>query len=343
MEKDSTSHSALTVLQKKLDLFVKEKKIPKPYGKILAHFFTSYHSVVKEQGESFDPLLPLFDFFLKAMQKQFISPYRFSPIHRAIHSPLDYYQFGIDFILPLVNLQASTLLGLTHLKEILRHLDRGENVILFANHQTEADPQAISVLLRNNAPSFAANLFFVAGTRVTSDPLAIPFSMGRNLICIYSKKYIATPPEKQREKQLHNKRTLELMVDLLNEGGHAIYVAPSGGRDRADSTGQVEVAPFDPQSIELFHLMAKKGKRKTHFYSLALSTYHLLPPPETTEEALGESRSTSRSTIHLAFGKSIEMDHFPGSKGVSDKKEQRKRRAAFIWDQVKNDYMRFSE
>jgi glycerol-3-phosphate O-acyltransferase len=43
------------------------------------------------------------------------------------------------------------------------------------------------------------------------------------------------------------------------------YVAPSGGRDRPNQEGIVEVAPFDPQSIEMFNLMAKKSTRPTFF------------------------------------------------------------------------------
>jgi glycerol-3-phosphate O-acyltransferase len=34
---------------------------------------------------------------------------------------------------------------------------------------------------------------------VITDPLAIPFSMGCDLICIYSKKYIDVIPEKREE------------------------------------------------------------------------------------------------------------------------------------------------
>jgi glycerol-3-phosphate O-acyltransferase len=30
----------------------------------------------------------------------------------------------------------------------------------------------------------------VAGDRVTTDLLAMPFSMGRNLLCIFSKKHV---------------------------------------------------------------------------------------------------------------------------------------------------------
>lgn len=48
--------------------------------------------------------------------------------------------------------------------------------------QTEADPQVISLLMeREGYGDVAEKLINVAGHRVTTDPLAIPFSMGRNL------------------------------------------------------------------------------------------------------------------------------------------------------------------
>ena len=49
------------------------------------------------------------------------------------------------------------------------------------------------------------------------------------------------------------------MQELLNEGGCCIYVAPSGGRDRPNAMGEIEVAPFDAQSVELFWLLGKQA------------------------------------------------------------------------------------
>ena len=76
----------------------------------------------------------------------------------------------------------------------------GDNVVLYANHQSEADPQIFSVLLDPIVPGFAEQTIFVAGDRVTTDLLAQPFSMGRNLLCIFSKKHIENPPELKSEK-----------------------------------------------------------------------------------------------------------------------------------------------
>ena len=40
----------------------------------------------------------------------------------------------------------------TILKTIVDSLEKGENAIFLANHQTEADPQAISILLEDTFP-----------------------------------------------------------------------------------------------------------------------------------------------------------------------------------------------
>jgi glycerol-3-phosphate O-acyltransferase len=224
---------------------------------------------------------------------------------------------------------------------ISQFLKRKENVVLLANHQTETDPQAIAILLEKEYPEIAESIIYVAGERVVTDPLAIPFSMGCDLLCIYSKRYIDHPPEEKAEKQSHNKKTMELMSRLLQEGGKIIYVAPSGGRDRRNAQGVVEVAPFDPDSIEMFYLMARKAKTPTHFIPFALSTYELLPPPETVQRELGEVRTAKRTAIHLAFAPPFDMDRFPGSQ-ESDKSLRRAMRAKAIWEIVNANYKRLN-
>ena len=212
---------------------------------------------------------------------------------------------------------------------------------MLANHQTEPDPQVISLLIEKIDPILAKEMIFIAGHRVTSDPLAVPLSLGRNLLCIYSKKHISHPPEKKGEKILHNQRTLKEMQTLLNEGGHCIYVAPSGGRDRFDAiTGHVQIAPFDPQSVELFGLLGSRAERLVHFYPLALKSYDLMPPPGQVEKELGEKRVIHFTPVYLSFGKEVEMESFAGSEDAN-KKEKRIRRAEYIWSQVCKEYGAF--
>lgn len=267
-------------------------------------------------------------------------PYQFSIFHESVRQPFDYYQFGLDFIRPFIDFERSKIVGLPILKTIREQLNRSENVILLANHQTEPDPQIISLLLENIDPKLSKDMIFIAGHRVTSDPMAIPMSLGRNLLCIYSKKHISYPPEDKEKKVLHNQRTLKQMQDILNEGGACIYVAPSGGRDRADAWGQVHVAPFDPQSVELFYLLSSQAKRPTHFYPLTLQTYHLMPPPCHVEKEIGEKRSIHFTPVFLAIGLEIDMENFPGSENL-DKRAKRKLRADYIWRQVDQKYKEF--
>jgi len=281
---DKKSSGKFISLLKKIDAFASQEYIPDKYGDILRGFSGSYKEVIIEHGEDPDNYIDIFTTFIDLIEDQFRKPHKFKPYHEKIRAPFDYYNFGLDFLRPLVDLPHSTVSGMGELDKMEEYIEQKENVIVFAKHQIEADPQAISILLERSHPNFGENLIFVAGTRVTSDPLAIPFSLGRNLLCINSKKYIDNPPDEQHEKQMHNKRTMERMVELLSEGGHAIYVAPSGGRDRANTDGIIEVTPFDPQSVEMFYLMAQKAKSNTHFFPLALSTYHLLPPPRNNRD-----------------------------------------------------------
>jgi len=150
----------------------------------------------------------------------------------------------------------------------------------------------------------------VAGDRVTTDMLAQPFSMGRNLLCIYSKKHLDNPPELKSSKTKHNRRVMKKMQELFQEGGKMIWVAPSGGRDRADENGEFQVANFDPKSIEMFRLMADKADRTTHFYPLSMFTYPVCPPPAAVGGAVGEQRTVKYAPAGLCFADSIDLDAF---------------------------------
>lgn len=314
--------------------------LPEKPKKTFLEMFENYAKALESDHIDVNLYVPLFFDFLQKIEKNIISPFTFSPFHKQILSPANYYSFGLDFFRPLVDLPHSSVTGHVYLQEIVDKLSRGENVIFLANHQIEADPQVISLLLEDLHPKLAQEMIFVAGERVTSDPLAIPFSLGRNLLCIYSKRYIDHPPELKAQKQMHNKKTLELLSHLLSEGGHCIYVAPSGGRDRADENGNITVAKFDPQSIEFYHLMSKKASKPTSFYPMALASYLLLPPPSTIQRELGETRTTNRGSIHLFVGPQISMDNFPGSI-ESDKRQKRELRAEYIWNQVSEAYAKF--
>jgi glycerol-3-phosphate O-acyltransferase len=269
-----------------------------------------------------------------------IHPTTFSHFHASERFPFDFYEFGRSFILPLIDKPHSFITGHENLLSIIEATDRGENVILLANHQTEIDPQIISLLITPLSDRLATSMIFVAGHRVTTDPLAIPLTRGVNLFPIFSKKYIDFPPEKKSEKLVHNAKTLVKLEDLLNEGGKCIYVAPSGGRDRFNKASQVNIAPFDPQSVEMFSLLSQKATQPTHLHLLALSTINLLPPPPITKIELGESRKVAFAPARLAFGPALDMQAIGQD---PDKKQRRIERAAILTTTIEYMYTALQE
>jgi glycerol-3-phosphate O-acyltransferase len=319
---------------------VADPRFPAKYGPILLQFFAEYRSALSSAGRSPEQFDHLLDGLIDRLREQLDSPFTFEPFHRQITSPFDYYQFGIEFLRPLVDTARSSLHGHAHLDRAAAQRAAGDNVIFLANHQTEGDPQAISLLLEATHPKMGKDMIFVAGERVTTDPLAVPFSMGRNLLCIYSKRYIEHPPERKAVKQQHNRRTMERMAELLSEGGECIYAAPSGGRDRANREGRVEVAPFDAPSVEMYYLMARRASRPSHFYPMALGTYDFLPPPETIQVELGEARRITRTGIHLSVGAEVDMER--AALGAPDRHSGRVNRATTIWREVVAEYARFA-
>ena len=305
----------------------------------LKKFYTLYLEAGVKSGFPLEKMHSIFEHFCKLAAEHAKNPHHFQPFHKAIRTPFDYYEFGHDFVRPLLDFAKSSLTGEDTLQAIEKALNKKENVILLYNHQTEIDPQVISLFLGKKYPKLASEMIFVAGHRVVQDPLASPLSLGRNLFCIYSKKYIDHPPEKKAEKIQHNRRTLSIMEEMLSEGEKCICIAPSGGRDRMDESGKILPSPFDPDSVEMFYLIAKKSGTACHFHPLSLYTYPLLPPPQVINVAIGEERSTSFSPAHLTFGAEIDMEKI--IQGITDKQARRKLRAETIWQQVVTAYKHF--
>ncbi len=323
--------------EEQLKKYNKSGIIEDKYAELLQGFHDEYCKTLAQKGDSIDNHKQIFEILVELVKDQCQNPFHFNHYHQQIRAPFDYYLYGIEFLRPLINYSESKTYGLEIFDQIEDQLDKGDNVIFLANHQIEADPQAMSLLLERTHPTIAEKKIFVAGERVITDPLAVPFSLGCNLLCIYSKRYIDNPPELQEQKQLHNKKTMQVMADLLTEGGKAIYVAPSGGRDRRNDKGIVELAPFDGKSIEMMCLMARKSKRPTHFYPLALKTYSLLPPPSEIQTELGERRIIEGGGIKMAVSKEVDMDVFPGS-DIKDKHTRRDVRAKYIQNLVVKAY-----
>lgn len=321
--------------------FCASRNLPEEVVQEILRFWNCYVRVVRAQSQDEKNYFPLFISFLEQVDYYVKHPAFFAAFHKAIRHPFDYYAFGLEFIRPLVDMQRSTVSGIEVLQTFPEILAKKENIILFANHQTEIDPPIISLLIEKYTPQLAVDMIFVAGHLVTTDPLAVPLSLGRNLLCIYSKRHMETSPEKKVEKMAHNSRVMKVMQDLLSVGGCCIYVAPSGGRDRANDQGIVEVTPFDPQSVELFYLIAQAAKQPVHFHTLTLSTYALLPPPSAIMQQIGEMRTTSFAPAHLFFGPEIAMQTIGNANAIVDKHERRRVRAEAIWKEVVSCYNSF--
>jgi len=278
---------------------------------------------------------------MQVMGQALSQPHKFEILHRAIRQPFDYYRWGVDFFRPLIEQDTSMLYGVSNLEKVVNYIEKGDNVVILSNHQTEVDPQAIEILLEDQGCDLASELIFVAGHKVTTDPLAIPFSLGQNLLCIHSKKYIEKPPEKKAEKQAHNTRTMKKMQELLEEGSAFLWVAPSGGRDRPDpESREFVVAPFDERSVQMFKLMANKANRNsgkdTHFFPMAMLTHELVPPPDGVQAQVGEKRSAKRGAAMIWFGEEVKDERV---EGVAD----RQRHAIFYENVMKQVLEKYDE
>ena len=174
-----------------------------------------------------------------------------------------FFYRGNDFLRPLVKFEETKLFNVEYAHQISEYIKKGENVVMLSNHQTEVDPQVMSILLeQENLSELAEKIIFIAGHKVTNDPVAIPFSMGRNLICIHSKKHIKNPPENAQQKQSQNLQSMQEMTRLMSEGGKCFWVAPSGGRDRPDPiTNEFVVSPYDLKALDMFKLVAMQSKK----------------------------------------------------------------------------------
>lgn len=314
-------------------------EFPQELSQMLDAFCHSYKKATASEKEYHD-LLPILYSYVREVKKNLHNPYLFSHFHKQERDPFDFYRMALSLVQPLIDQKTSSIHGKEILVDLEKALQRGENVIFLANHQTEIDPQIISLMVEPYSQAIAEKTVYIAGHRVTTDPMAIPFSRGCNLICIYSKKHIEHTPESRADRLQHNARSLNQIEELLRKGGVAFYVAPSGGRDRWDESGEVQIAPFDPQSIEMFRLFAKRTSVPTHFHLLTLSTIDLLPPPKERRVALGEERIASRGPVHLSFSQELFFDE---EEKVVDKKQLRQERADRLTQQVKETFLHFHE
>ncbi|XP_042021335.1 glycerol-3-phosphate acyltransferase, chloroplastic-like isoform X2 [Salvia splendens] len=279
------------------------------YLRRLRHFLTRVPNKVLRSGhpKAVELVMSNMAMALDRIFSDVQDPFQFSPHHNAIREPFDYYTFGQKYIRPLLDFRNSFLGNNSIVNEIEKKLEQGENVILMSNHQTEGDPAVIALLLESTNSFIAENLIYVAGDRVITDPLCKPFSMGRNLLCVYSKKHMGDDPKLIDMKRRANTKSLKEMALLLRSGAKIIWIAPSGGRDRPDPvTKEWRPAPFDSSSVDNMRRLVEHAGIPGHIYPMALMCHELMPPPLEVEKEIGERRLISFHGVGVSVAPSID-------------------------------------
>ena len=275
--------------------------------------------------------------------KEFVDPYTFPSHHERMLAPYNYYEFGQRYVRCMVDFANSYIGHRERFADVSARLKRGENVILLANHQSEADPGVFALLLEKEFPALAENVIYVAGDRVIDDPLAKPFSMGRNLLCVHSKKYLDEDPATKPAKMKQNRTTLVKMQRLLNAGGNLLWIAPSGGRDRPDDAGYWKPAAFDVTTVELMKKLALNAKSKTALFPFAMWSWKIMPPPPKVQVELGEERIINFSGVGIALAEELDVDAIVEAAGAEGKEAEAKAVTEATWNAMNAEYEKLHE
>jgi glycerol-3-phosphate O-acyltransferase len=266
--------------------------------------------------------------------------FTFPSHHLRIQAPYNYYNFGQRYIRGLVDFSRSQLGHADRFARVEAQLAAGHNVVLLANHQTEADPAVFALLLEAAFPRLATDVIYVAGDRVVTDPLCAPFSMGRNLFCVHSKKHLDDEPELKAGKQATNRRTLKAMQTALQEGGKLLWIAPSGGRDRAIDPATGETCPdeFDPTAVELMRALLAKAAPQGHLWPFAMYSYRVMPPPSSVEKSIGEERRVFHAPVGIALGEEMDVEAVLAGAPEGDKEARQAALAGAAWGAASAEY-----
>lgn len=293
--------------------FLVQRGFPSKMRSIFAGLYECYkQQVIKSLSgnvqKASEKTARIFREMIRAYAGQLLgTPYIFPSYHQAIREgSIDYFQLGNDYVGTLINYDQSVLGQKARWDDVEKKINAGENVILLANHQSEADAAFIPLLTEKSHPGLGEKVIYVAGGRVVDDIMSKPFSMGRNLLCVNSKKHMMEGDRSAKMRQ--NIRTLKEMERLLQAGGALIWIAPSGGRDRRSPDGTLVPDPFDPDAIEMMRkLGTKKGVKPTTFYPMAMATFDIMPPPSTVGGALGEERIVNYTGVGLSLGETVDV------------------------------------
>lgn len=319
-------------------------EVPGWVADTLMAWFSSYRDAASDNkyfiGDPTEFTERNFSTLLELARRAVADPINFQPYHKKIRTPFDYYKFGFDFASILLDVDNSTVLGRENLSKAMEYVQKGHNVVFIGNHQSEGDPYAIDALFSFVAEcdrKFCEEIIFMAGDRVREDPVVSPFTVGRNLLTVYSKKHINDVPELTEKKLMHNRRTIAKTASLFKEGGKVIWFAPSGGRDRRNQeTGLVEISAFDEGAVQMMRVTAEKSSVPTHFYPLSLVSYDMLPPPSSVGGAqVGEERVVNHIPMHMYVSPEVEWELPPG---ITAKDEKRRAYCSIVFEAVERGY-----
>eukprot|EP00899_Mesostigma_viride_P019595 jgi/Mesvir1/27637/Mv07367-RA.1 len=334
----------LAELLQGIDRKVEEGVLPKMAALGFKDLYQNYYLAVKSGGypdadqRVFSALQRMADRVLF----EFEHPFDFPSLHTgfAEDAPYNYFQMGQDYIGALVDWNNSYVGNADRVKEIEGHVKNGESVIFLANHQSEADPAAFTHMLEHVSPKIAKDVIYIAGDRVVADKFCKPFSMGRNLLCVNSKKHMDDIPELKQQKMRDNRRALNTLAKLLNEGGKIFWIAPSGGRDRPNTEGQWIPDKLDVSSAAMMMRLIEQANVPGRIYPFAMLTYPLMPPPPKLEKALGERRLFGFNGIGVSVGP--EVDPKTLFEGMADDAAARNHKnekfAAVVYEHICREY-----
>jgi len=322
------------------------EKIQDVFGGLLDSYKSQLVIALEDENKASRAVTIIFKDMLKAYIEQYVGiPYEFPSYHQAIREPYDYYQMANVYIGSLIDFERSVLMNPERWTLIQKQMEAGENVILFANHQSEGDAAFIPLLTEVSHPGLGEMVTYVAGDRVITDLLAKPFSMGKNLLCVNSKKHMNDIPELKATKMKQNLTTIKEMQKKLKDGGFIIWIAPAGGRDRRQEDGTLIPDKFDPQAIEMMKKLGTKiSSAKTHYYPLAMATYDIMPPPSKSEKDVGEKRVVNYTGVGLALGAEIDVTSSgQWASSVQNDDDLSTALSDYVWEQVNIEYKKISK
>ncbi|KAL6985710.1 Glycerol-3-phosphate dehydrogenase [NAD(+)] [Sarracenia purpurea var. burkii] len=314
-------------------------RLPSNVARGMEELYQNYRNAVFQSGipDADEIVLSNMTVALDLIYKEVEDPFVFSPYHKAIREPFDYYMFAQNYIRPLIDFRSSYVGNISLFYEMEEKLQQGHNIVLISNHQTEADPAVIALLLEATHPQIAENITYVAGDRVITDPLCKPFSMGRNLLCVYSKKHMNDVAELAEMKRKANTRSLKEMALLLRGGSQIIWIAPSGGRDRPDPvTKEWYPAPFDANSADNMRRLTEHAGVPGHIYPLSILCHDIMPPPPQVEKEIGERRVISFHGTGVSVASKISFDEIAAAHG--DPEESKMAYTQALYDSITEQY-----